>query len=246
MNATFLPRLPYPNFPLRPHKNGQWYKSVWNSRTKRSEQFYFGSWHDDPKGERAMKDPALGWLVRKDGIRAGVDNVRVERVAGVLTLGELMARFLAHKQGMTKAGELSKTTLAGYLREVRWFVEFMKPATPVSGYPKSCSSIQALAFALAGMAASARALARGEALAGGHRVTHALGMTPLGGVTSQVASRGVSLELHWPQEWRIASTAPPTITPASISCIVRPRAKARRQEREDSRADRNGSARITR
>jgi hypothetical protein len=78
-----------------------------------------------------MKDPASGWLVRKDGIRAGVDNVRVEPIAGVLTLGELMSKFLAHKQGMTKAGELSKTTLAGYLREVRWLVEFMKPSTPV-------------------------------------------------------------------------------------------------------------------
>ena len=28
--AAILPPLPYPDFPLRPHQNGQWYKSVWN------------------------------------------------------------------------------------------------------------------------------------------------------------------------------------------------------------------------
>jgi hypothetical protein len=53
--------LPYDGFPLRPHQNGQWYKSVWNPRAKRSEQFYFGSWDDDPKGQRAMENPQYGW-----------------------------------------------------------------------------------------------------------------------------------------------------------------------------------------
>ena len=41
--------LPYAEFPLRVHRNGQWFKSVWNPRAKKSEQFYFGAWHDDPK-----------------------------------------------------------------------------------------------------------------------------------------------------------------------------------------------------
>jgi hypothetical protein len=102
-----LPSLPYPDFPLRAHRNGQWYKSVWSRRSKKSEQFYFGSWHDDPKGERALKDPATGWLARKDAIKAGVDNVRVEAVPMVVTLGELMAQFLAHKHGQVKSGDLS-------------------------------------------------------------------------------------------------------------------------------------------
>ena len=52
-SSRILPRLPYPDFPLRPHRNGQWYKSVWNPRVKKSEQFYFGTWEDDPNGQRA-------------------------------------------------------------------------------------------------------------------------------------------------------------------------------------------------
>src|ERR1035441_6235938 len=52
-------------FPLPPHRNGQSYKSVWNSRTTRSEQYYFGPWRDDPKGQWAIKDPEAGWLARQ-------------------------------------------------------------------------------------------------------------------------------------------------------------------------------------
>jgi integrase len=125
-----LPKLPYVGFPLRPHRNGHWYKSVWNPRSKKSEQFYFGSWSDDPKGERAIKDPLTGWLVRRDAIKAGIDNTRVQVVGGELTLGELMSRFLSFKRGKVISGELSLTTLDGYLREVSKFVEFQKPATP--------------------------------------------------------------------------------------------------------------------
>lgn len=133
MNAPVPPKLPYPEFPLRPHRNGQWFKSVWNPRTKKSEQFYFGSWGDDQMGERALKNPVTGWLARRDGIKAGVDNIRVSPVANAITLGELMARFLSHKQSQSRSGDLSKLTLGGYLREVRWFVEFLKPGTPVAG-----------------------------------------------------------------------------------------------------------------
>jgi hypothetical protein len=133
MNAKILPGLLRTDFPLRPHRNGSWYRSVWNRRTKKSEQFYFGSWRDDPKGERALTDPEIGWLARKDAIKAGVDNIRVAPVASVVTLGELMARFLAHKLGASQSGDLSKVTLGGYLREVRWFVEFLKASTPVAG-----------------------------------------------------------------------------------------------------------------
>jgi len=130
MSATSQPpKLPYDGFPLRPHQNGIWYKSVWNRNSKKSEQFYFGSWADDPKGERAMKDPVTGWLARRDAIKAGIDNVRVHMVPGDLTLGELMARFLSFKRSKVTSGELSLTTLEGYLREISKFVQFQKPAT---------------------------------------------------------------------------------------------------------------------
>jgi hypothetical protein len=128
-----FPVLPYPEFPLRPHRNGQWYKSVWNPRTRKSEQHYFGSWKDDPKGVRALSDSIFGWLARRDAIKAGVDNVRVERVAAVITLGELMGRFLAHKLSKARSGELSPATLGDYFREVEAFVKYIKPNTPPAG-----------------------------------------------------------------------------------------------------------------
>lgn len=128
-----LPKLPRSDFPLRPHKNGQWYRSVWNSGAKKSEQYYFGTWADDPKGERALKDPEVGWLARKDAILAGIDNARVEMAPASLTLGELMARFLTFKRDKVKAGELSLTTLEGYLREIQRFVSFQKAGAPASG-----------------------------------------------------------------------------------------------------------------
>ena len=62
MSAIFtLPKLPYDGFLLRPHPNGHWFKSVWNRKIKKTEQFYFGSWADDPSGERAMKGTTTGW-----------------------------------------------------------------------------------------------------------------------------------------------------------------------------------------
>jgi integrase len=136
MNAVSsfsLPALPYPEFPLRPHRNGQWYKSVWNPRSRKSEQHYFGLWKDDPKGERALSDPVFGWLARRNAIKAGVDNVRVEPLGAMLTLADLMGRFLAHKLSKARSGELSPATLGDYFREVEAFVEFMKPKTPPAG-----------------------------------------------------------------------------------------------------------------
>ena len=71
-----LPPIPYPEFPLRPHPNGQWCKSVWNPRTRRSELKYFGTWRDDLAGERALNDPANGWLARRSLIKSWVDQLR--------------------------------------------------------------------------------------------------------------------------------------------------------------------------
>ncbi|HTW94326.1 MAG TPA: tyrosine-type recombinase/integrase [Tepidisphaeraceae bacterium] len=128
-----LPNLPFAGFPLRPHQNGYWYKSLWNPRSKKSEQFYFGKWSEDPKGERAISDPVSGWLARRPAILAGVDNVRVQPSGDDLSLGELMTRFLTFKRKMVQAGELSLTTLGDYLREVQHFVTFFKPSTPAGG-----------------------------------------------------------------------------------------------------------------
>jgi hypothetical protein len=131
MSLQFPPQ-PFAGFPLRPHRNGQWYRSAWNRRRKQSEQFYFGSWKDDQKGERALNDPQTGWLARKRAIEAGTDNARVYATDSVVTLGQLMAQFLAFKRAMLIAGDLSPRTLGDYIKEVEKFVAFMKPATPVA------------------------------------------------------------------------------------------------------------------
>ncbi|MGA2585007.1 MAG: tyrosine-type recombinase/integrase, partial [Tepidisphaeraceae bacterium] len=120
-------------YPLRRHRNGQWFKSVWNPRTKRSEQFYFGTWADDLEGERALLDPITGWLARRKAIVAGVDNSKVELGDDTHSPGELMARFLTFKRNKVQAGELSLTTLGDYLREIEQFVSFCKPSTPAGG-----------------------------------------------------------------------------------------------------------------
>jgi len=60
--ATTFPPLPYPEFPRRPHRNGQWSKSIWSSRSTRSEQFYFGSSREDLAGEEGLNHPTMGWL----------------------------------------------------------------------------------------------------------------------------------------------------------------------------------------
>lgn len=127
-----LPKLPYPEFPLRPHRNGKWFKSVWDRRTKKSRQYYFGSWIADPAGERALHDPVQGWLARREAIFAGIDHLRAVTVAGDKTLGELMRRFLQFKRDQVTAGELSAVTLGDYLIEVEAFVAVMKPSTPPS------------------------------------------------------------------------------------------------------------------
>ncbi len=126
-----IPALPFPGFPLRPHRNGQWYKSVWNPLTKRTEQHYFGPWKDDRRGQRAINDPAAGWLARQEAIKAGTDNVRVAPVDAVASLGELMGRFLTFKRGLVIAGDLSARTLGDYFREMEKFVAFLKPGMPV-------------------------------------------------------------------------------------------------------------------
>jgi integrase len=128
---VFSPPLPFAEFPLRPHRNGQWFKSVWNPRAKKSEQFYFGSWHDDPKGDRALHDAVLGWLARRSAIKAGTDNLRITSTQSIVTLGELMAHFLTSKRSQVMAGDLSARTLGDYLREMEKFVSFLKPGTPV-------------------------------------------------------------------------------------------------------------------
>jgi len=76
MNAVSsfsLPALTYPEFPIRPHRNGQSYKSIWNPRSRKGEHNYFGLWRDDPMDERALSDPVFSCLARRNAIKADAE-----------------------------------------------------------------------------------------------------------------------------------------------------------------------------
>lgn len=92
------PDKPYPDFPLFPHRNGQWAKKV------RGKLLYFGSWNN--------LDGAMDkWLDQRDDLLAG----RKPRVAcDGLTVKDLANRFLTAKKILVDGGELSPRTWADY------------------------------------------------------------------------------------------------------------------------------------
>lgn len=95
-------------FPLYKCQNGQWAKTV------KRKSYYFGRIADDPKGEAALKD----WLARKDGILAGLDNLRVEATGSGLTLGECISQFATVVQARLRAGKIADETFMDYRREL--------------------------------------------------------------------------------------------------------------------------------
>jgi integrase len=107
------PKKPYPGFPLFANQNGQWCRKV------QKKPYYFGTWADDLKGERALQD----WNVRQAGIMAGSDNLRVAPLKDGMALGELMGRFLKAMRAAMLADDLAKPTYGDYLRELPVFVE---------------------------------------------------------------------------------------------------------------------------
>lgn len=106
------PKKPTRSFPLFPHSHGQWCKKV------KRRCYYFGSWRNDPEGERALAE----WLARKDGILTGLDRLRVTTPSDAMTLGELCKLFLENRRTAMTSGDLSPTTYGDYLRELQLFV----------------------------------------------------------------------------------------------------------------------------
>lgn len=116
-----IPPKPRPDFPLTPVANGQWVKKV------AQKKYYFGSWRDDPKGERAVKD----WLARKDAILAGLDGLRAKTTQAGITLSDLMTKFLDAFRSQVDGKERSLATYGDYVRELGAFVAASGPAAPV-------------------------------------------------------------------------------------------------------------------
>lgn len=102
--TTRMPAKPHKDFPLFPRANGQWAKKI------RGKLHQFGSWRDDPKGERALER----WLDEKDALLAG----RVPRPRDLSPNGprleNLIDQFLKTKALMRDAGDLSPYTWNSY------------------------------------------------------------------------------------------------------------------------------------
>ena len=94
------PQKPSPDFPLFPHRCGQWCKKI------RGRHRYFGPWRD--------RDAALRlWLAQKDDLLAG----RAPRplLADDLTVRELVNDFLTTKRPLVDGGEITQRTFDEYL-----------------------------------------------------------------------------------------------------------------------------------
>src|SRR4051794_29807434 len=92
------PSKPHPDFPLTPHPVGQWCKKI------RGKIHYFGPW-DDPDGALAK------YLAQKEDLHAG-RTPRPDRMA--LTVKDVANDFMAAKEALVDAGELSKRTWDEY------------------------------------------------------------------------------------------------------------------------------------
>jgi hypothetical protein len=111
-NSTLAdrPAKPTREFPLKPHKNGQWCKKV------RRNLHYFGHWADDRGGERAV---AL-WADQKDDLLAG----RTPRgCRDGLSVRDLCNAFLTAKELASDAGDISQRTFADYLATAKLLVD---------------------------------------------------------------------------------------------------------------------------
>lgn len=100
------PAKPHPDFPLFPHRNGQWAKKV------KQKLVYFGSW-DNPQAALER------WLDEKDELLAGRTPTRSDGT----TVRELCNRFLASKKLKLQAREIDQTTFDGYLGGCRMLVD---------------------------------------------------------------------------------------------------------------------------
>ncbi len=118
MNPT-KPRKPRPDFPLFPHATGRWSKKV------RGKLRYFGSWRDDPKGERAL---AL-WLDQKDLLLAGREP---QPKTSELTVEGLCDAFLQNRRTAVEAGELERPSWDAYRNVCVRLVDALGGDTPVS------------------------------------------------------------------------------------------------------------------
>ncbi len=97
------PAKPHADFPLFPHRSGQWCKKI------KGKPRYFGSWRTDPDGVEALKAYTrdLPYLLRGETPPA-ID------VSNGCTIEQLCNEFMESKAAAVEDGDLSPRTLADY------------------------------------------------------------------------------------------------------------------------------------
>jgi integrase len=109
---------PRPDFPLFPHATGRWAKKV------RGKFQYFGKTADDPQGEKALNL----WLDQKDELLAG----RTPRTGVGITVEDVCNQFLAHKDELRLAGEITERTFNEYESTGKRIAVVMGHKTPIT------------------------------------------------------------------------------------------------------------------
>ena len=112
-----IPSKPYPEYPLFAAKNGQWRKDIWSSRLRRAEQFYFGSWEDDPRGERALAE----YMNARDAIANGTYRAKIATQQGGYSIRQLAKEYLAARYQDMQAGKLTGSAYNLMLLEIERF-----------------------------------------------------------------------------------------------------------------------------
>lgn len=113
--AKQKPDRPYPDFPLFPHANGQWCKTI------RGKQRYFGAWDD---WESALEK----YVEERDDWYAGKTPSRSDEI----TVSELMSRFLGARKAAIESGEMTTRTWQEYKQSCDAIVAFVGKTVAVS------------------------------------------------------------------------------------------------------------------
>jgi len=112
------PQKPHKDFPLFPHRNGQWAKKI------RGDFRYFGVWAD-PAAALAK------YLAEKDYLIAGQEPPPRHQADSVVTVVEMTTRFLEAKDDQVAAGDLSPRSYNDYVATCRRLEDVLGQAKPV-------------------------------------------------------------------------------------------------------------------
>lgn len=111
------PAKPHADFPLTPHRNGQWCKKV------SGKVHFFGVWE---KPDAALKC----WLKDKDALQAGLK--RPSRMAKGKTVEDICTAYLSYQEDRYDAGDLQRISLSNSNLTCKRVCEILGKQTPVN------------------------------------------------------------------------------------------------------------------